>query len=130
MHDFTLPALVTLGIVVLLFALAFNVGRQRGIHKIDAPAMTGHPMLERAIRVQMNTIESVLLLLPLMWIYAAFGNPKVAALMGVLWIASRIWYAKAYMADPGNRSKAFSAGLLAIVVLFIGAAWSVVARLL
>ena len=92
--------------------------------------MTGHPMLERAIRVQMNTIESVLLLLPLMWIYAAFGNPKVAALMGVLWIASRIWYAKAYMADPGNRSKAFSAGLLAIVVLFIGASWNVVARLL
>ncbi|MBP7080023.1 MAG: MAPEG family protein [Rhodocyclaceae bacterium] len=129
MHDFTLPALVTLGIVVLLFVLAFNVGRQRGIHKIDAPAMTGHPMLERAIRVQMNTIESVLLLLPLMWIYAAFGNPKVAALMGGLWIAARIWYARAYMADPGNRSKAFAAGLLAIVVLFIGAAWSVVARL-
>ncbi|MBK9521767.1 MAG: MAPEG family protein [Rhodocyclaceae bacterium] len=129
MHDFTLPALVTLGIVVLLFVLAFNVGRQRGIHKIDAPAMTGHPMLERAIRVQMNTIESVLLLLPLMWIYAAFGNPKVAALMGGLWIAARIWYARAYMADPGNRSKAFAASLLAIVVLFIGAAWSVVARL-
>ena len=129
MHDFTLPALVTLGIVVLLFVLAFNVGRQRGIHKIDAPAMTGHPMLERAIRVQMNTIESVLLLLPLMWIYAAFGNPKVAALMGGLWIAARIWYARAYMADPGNRSKAFAAGLLAIVVLFIGATWSVVARL-
>ena len=130
MHDFTLPALVTLGIVVLLFVLAFNVGRQRGIHKIDAPAMTGHPMLERAIRVQMNTIESVLLLLPLMWIYAAFGNPKVAALMGGLWIAARIWYARAYMADPGNRSKAFAAGLLAIVVLFIGAAWNVVARLI
>lgn len=130
MHDFTLPALVTLGIVVLLFVLAFNVGRQRGIHKIDAPAMTGHPMLERAIRVQMNTIESVLLLLPLMWIYAAFGNPKVAALMGGLWIAARIWYARAYMADPGNRSKAFAAGLLAIVLLFIGAAWNVVARLI
>jgi len=130
MHDFTLPALVTLGIVVLLFVLAFNVGRQRGIHKIDAPAMTGHPMLERAIRVQMNTIESVLLLLPLMWIYAAFGSPKVAALMGALWIVARIWYAQAYMADPGNRSKAFSAGLLTIVVLFVGSAWSVVARLL
>ena len=129
MHDFSLPALVTLGIVVLLFVLAINVGKQRGIHKIDAPAMTGHPMLERAIRVQMNTIESVLLMLPLMWIYAAFGNPKVAALMGALWIVARIWYAKAYMADPGNRSKAFVAGLLTIVVLFVGAAWNVVARL-
>ena len=38
MHDFSLPALVTLGIVVLLFVLAINVGKQRGIHKIDAPA--------------------------------------------------------------------------------------------
>ena len=129
MHDFTLPALVTLGIVALLFVLAVNVGKQRGVYKIDAPAMTGHPMLERAIRVQMNTIESVLLLLPLMWIYAAFGSPKWAALIGAWWIVARIWYAKAYMADPGNRSKAFAAGVLAIVVLFIVSAWNVVARL-
>ena len=130
MHDFTLPALVTLGIVALLFMLAFNVGKQRGIHKIDAPAMTGHPMLERAIRVQMNTIESVLLLLPLMWVFAAFGSPKIAALMGGLWIVARIWYAKAYMADPGNRSKSFIAGMLTIAVLFLGSLWCVVMRLL
>ena len=130
MHDFTLPALTTLGIVVLLFLLSFNVGKTRGVTKIDAPAMTGHPMLERAIRVQMNTIESVLLLLPLMWIYAAFGNPSVAASLGGLWIVARVWYAKAYMADPGKRTKSFVAGMLPIVVLFIGATWNVVARLL
>jgi glutathione S-transferase len=129
MHDFSLPALVTIGITLLMFFLAFNVGKQRGIHKIDAPAMTGHPMLERAIRVQMNTIEGVLLVLPLMWVYAAFGNPRVAALLGALWIVARIWYSQAYMADPGNRSKAFTAGLLATMGLFIGATWSVLARM-
>ena len=130
MHDFSLPALVTIGITLLMFFLAFNVGKQRGIHKIDAPAMTGHPMLERAIRVQMNTIESVLLVLPLMWIYAAFGNPRIAALMGALWVFSRIWYANAYMADPGNRSKAFTAGMVSIVALFVGATWSVLTRMM
>jgi glutathione S-transferase len=130
MHDFTLPALVTIAIVALLFVLGFYVGKMRGVTKIDAPAMTGHPLLERAIRVQMNTIESVLLLLPLMWIYAAFGKPAVAALLGGLWAISRVWYAKAYMADPGNRTKSFIAGMLTIVLLFIAATWSVVSRLL
>lgn len=129
MHDFSLPALVTIGITVLMFLLAFNVGKQRGIYKIDAPAMTGHPMLERAIRVQMNTIESVLLVLPLMWIYAAFGNPRAAAAFGALWIVARIWYARAYMADPSNRSKAFTATMLAILGLLLGATWSVLARM-
>ncbi len=130
MHDFTLPALVTIGIVVLQLVLGFYVGKVRGITKINAPAMSGHPMLERAIRVQMNTIESVLLLLPLMWVYAAFGNPSVAALLGGLWIVARVWYASAYMADPGNRTKSFVAGMLTIVVLFVCATWSVLARLL
>lgn len=130
MHDFTLPALVTIGIVVLQLILGFYVGKVRGITKINAPAMSGHPMLERAIRVQMNTIESVLLLLPLMWVYAAFGNPSVAALLGGLWIVARVWYASAYMADPGNRTKSFVAGMLTIVVLFVCATWSVLARLL
>ena len=130
MHDFTLPALATIGIVVLLLVLGFHVGKIRGVTKIDAPAMSGHPLLERAIRVQMNTIESVLLLLPLMWIYAAFGSPSVAALMGGLWIVARIWYAKAYMADPSKRTHSFVAGMVTIVVLFIGATWSVLARLL
>ena len=66
-HRFTaLPytALVTLLICLLLFGTAANVGRARGLYGIKAPAVTGHEMFERAYRIQMNTLENAVLVLP------------------------------------------------------------------
>ena len=41
------------------------VARVRRRVKIDSPAMTGAPELERALRVQGNTVEQIVLFLPL-----------------------------------------------------------------
>ncbi len=51
-----LVAIVT--VLVLLFYVwtGVGVGIMRGKHKINAPAMVGHPELERAVRVQANTL--------------------------------------------------------------------------
>ncbi|MDH3287553.1 MAG: hypothetical protein OEP48_07505 [Betaproteobacteria bacterium] len=46
MHDFRWPALITLGVLVLLFSLAWNVGKARAKYKINAPATTGDPAFE------------------------------------------------------------------------------------
>ena len=65
-----LPALVTLLTILLLFGTTVMTGRARGKYGIKAPATSGHPLYERAYRVQMNTIENSVLFLPTLWLAA------------------------------------------------------------
>ena len=63
------PATILTGIVTLLavlISLAFAIGVARARRRvgIDAPAMTGHPDLERALRIQGNTVEQFVIFLP------------------------------------------------------------------
>lgn len=119
------PAAITLAIALLLFACALRVGRMRMRHRIDAPATTGHPDLEIALRVQMNTLENAVLVLPPLWVAAAYFGPRAAALAGAAWVASRIWYAISYMADPRTRGGGFIGGMIAWAALMGMAAWGV-----
>ncbi len=120
------PAVVTLAICLLLFGCALNVGRMRTRHRIDAPATTGHPDLEIALRVQMNTLENAVLVLPPLWVAAIFFGPRAAAVAGAAWIASRLWYAIAYAADPRRRGPGFAGGMAAWLALMAMAAWGIV----
>lgn len=106
-----LPALVTLFAVLLMFATAFAVGRARGRYQIAAPATSGHPAFERAFRVQMNTLEAVVLFLPTLWLAAYYGFPLWAGLAGLVWLAGRIWYALAYLREAGKRGGGFVLGM-------------------
>jgi len=126
MHDFRWPALITLGVVVLLFAVAWNVGRARGKYKVKAPATTGDPAFERAFRVQMNTLESAVAFLPVLWLFAAFVSGLWSAALGAVWLAARVWYAIAYQQDAARRGPAFGLAFLVFAVLGFGAAWGVV----
>lgn len=126
MHDFRWPALITLGVVVLLFAVAWNVGRARGKYKVKAPATTGDPAFERAFRVQMNTLENAVAFLPVLWLFAAFVSGLWSAALGAVWLAARVWYAIAYQQDAVKRGPAFGLAFLVFAVLGFGAAWGVV----
>src|SRR6185312_11272633 len=63
-----LSAAVTILTALVLYYSMFVVGRTRGRVKIFPPAMTGHPDLDRALRVQGNTVEQVVIFLPLLWV--------------------------------------------------------------
>jgi len=91
----TLPftALVTLLICLLLFGTAANVGRARVRYGIKAPAVAGHEMFERAYRIQMNTLENTVLVLPTLWLFAGFMGDRGAAMLGAVWLVARVWYA-------------------------------------
>lgn len=130
MHDFRWPALITLGVLLLLFAVAGVVGKARGKYRIAAPATTGHPEFERAFRVQMNTVESAVLFLPALWLFAAFVSGLWAAALGAVWLAARVWYAIAYLQDPERRGLAFGLSMLVFGILTLGAAWGVVTEFL
>jgi glutathione S-transferase len=126
MHDFRLPALITLATGVLHFALAWNVGRARAKYGIRAPAIAGNADFERVFRVHMNTIEGTIMFLPALWVYAAFVSETWSAALGAVWVAARVWYAIAYQQNAAKRGPAFGASTFVFVVLTAGAAWGVV----
>jgi uncharacterized membrane protein YecN with MAPEG domain len=114
-------AVVSILALLLYFYMSLVVGRARGKSGINAPAMTGDPMLERAIRVQSNTLEWLPIFLTGLWLFAIYWNELVAAGLGVVWILGRFLYATGYMSDPGKRSTGFLIQFLAAAVLLIGA---------
>ena len=116
----TLPiytTLVTLLIAVYYIWIGLHVGIVRGKVKIPAPAVTGDPLLERAIRVQMNAVEYAPAILPALWLAALWMSDLWAAVAGLVWVAARVAYMMMYMANPASRGPAFGVQFLAMLVL-------------
>lgn len=123
-------ALVTLLLLLQYLAFSMLVGRERLRHDIRAPAVTGHASFERAYRVQMNTLEQLVVVLPAMWIVAAFFFlPVVAPLLGLSFFAGRLLYRNAYIRDPQGRTAGMAIGMLALLGLLICALWGAVMHL-
>jgi hypothetical protein len=120
-----LPALVTLATLLLLFGCAAYVGKCRVRYKVSAPATTGPVEFERAFRVQMNTLENVVIFLPALWLAAIYSSPRVAAAVGAVWVLARVWYAVAYARDAKKRGNPFVIAYTAWAVLMALAAWGI-----
>lgn len=113
-----------------MLVLSFNVGRARGKYQVKAPAVSGHELFERAYRVQLNTIENVLMFLPALWLYAAFLGDKGAGDSGVIWLVARVWYAVSYQLNPAKRGLGFLISILVIAGLWTGAAYGMFHQLM
>ena len=82
--------LVVWGTVCVGLVTAIVTGIMRGRYKIQAPAITGHPMFERAYRVQMNTLEQTVMFLPAFLLAVQFGRDDIACVLGGVWLLARI----------------------------------------
>lgn len=116
-----LVAIVTLLSLLVYVWMILRIGGARRRTGIDAPAMTGDPELERHLRVQANTVESLVIHLPALWLFAIYWNDLVAAALGVVWMIGRVVYALGYAADPKKREVGFMIQGLATVILLLGA---------
>jgi len=125
-----LPALMTLLAVLWYFYTTIHVARAHAKCQIYAPAMIGDPSLERAVRVQTNTLEQIVAFLPVMWIYAWFGNPRWAAIACGVWIVGRIIYAVGYWQEAGKRTLGYLITVLALAAVWIAALFSVIRALM
>jgi uncharacterized MAPEG superfamily protein len=121
-----LPALVTLLTVLLLLGTMWAVGHARGKYAIEAPATSGHPVFERAYRVQMNTLEQTVMFLPTLWLAANYGFSGWAGAAGLVWLAGRVWYALAYLKDPARRGPGFGLAMLGWAALLLMAGIGIV----
>ena len=124
----SLPALATLAIVLWYMVTVLQVGRARTKYKVYAPATTGDPAFERYFRVQMNEIESMVAFLPSMWLYAIMGNPRVAAILGAVYLAGRVVYAIGYWSQARRRALGYYVATTALAATWALALASVFGR--
>ena len=117
----TLPltAGVTLLIVLLMFGTAFAVGKGRHRYGIEAPAVSGHPAFERLYRVQMNTLELMVALLPSLFVAARFWPAPWVAGLGAVYLIGRFIYWRAYVGNPASRTLGFLLSMLPILTLMV-----------
>ena len=83
--------------------------------------MSGHPEFDRAFRVHANTVEQLVLFLPLLWLSTAVIGDLWAGVAGAVWIVGRVLYAGAYMREPTARGPGMIVTLLPTAVLAIAA---------
>ncbi len=115
-----LAAIDTLLAVVLTFTLGARVGYMRARCKIEAPATTGHPDFERAFRIHSNTVENLVLFVPLLWIASVFYGGTIPFWLGIAWLLSRLIYAWGYSQQKTQlRGPGLGLGLLSLIGLLV-----------
>jgi glutathione S-transferase len=97
------------------------VGKARMTYKVEAPAVHGDPVFERYYRVHMNTLESLVMFLPSLFLFANYVDANIAAGLGVVFIVGRLLYARAYIKDPKSRGLGYMLTFLPSVILALGA---------
>lgn len=102
------------------FVLGGLVGRARGTYNVPAPATTGDPIFERYFRVHQNTLESLIVFIPGLWLFATYLNVPIAIALGLIFIAARIIYAAGYIKAPEKRAVGAGLTFLINATLVIG----------
>eukprot|EP01094_Clydonella_sp_ATCC50884_P018713 TRINITY_DN3512_c1_g1_i1.p3 TRINITY_DN3512_c1_g1~~TRINITY_DN3512_c1_g1_i1.p3 ORF type:complete len:160 (+),score=59.61 TRINITY_DN3512_c1_g1_i1:27-482(+) len=114
-NDIFWPALATTLIYFEYLCFTINCGRARGKYGVKAPAVSGHLGWENLYRIQMNTLESMSVVVPMMWLAAHLHNYRYAGYAGLLYAFGRVLFALGY---PNKRAFGFVLGLLAQLSLF------------
>ena len=121
--------LVVLALLQYMF-FATRVGQARETHGVAAPATTGNPIFERYYRVQTNTLELLILLIPGVWIASSYWSAFFTAAMLAIYIVGRHLYYIGYIEDPKKRSMGFALSILPILLLLlsglVGAVWALI----
>jgi glutathione S-transferase len=136
MINYPHTALATVLMLMLYFWTSMRVGKARGVHAVKAPATEGPEPFNLVFRANVNTLEQLVLTLPAMWLFAAYGPKNAdiwAALVGFVWIIGRILYVTSYSKAADKRGMGFMVGFLATAAALggslIGIVWYIVKEL-
>lgn len=111
--------LVSVLAILQFFFFATQVARARERYQVKAPATTGNEVFERYFRVQMNTLELLVMFLPALWMAASVLRPLWVALIGVVYLIGRAIYSMSYVADPSRRGPGFGLSIVPVLALLL-----------
>jgi glutathione S-transferase len=111
--------LVTLLAVIQFFCFAFFVGKARVKYGIRAPAVSGSVEFERYFRVQQNTLETLIMFLPALWIAAHYWSTTWMALVGAVYLVGRVLYFFSYVRDPTRRTLGYALSIGPVSILVV-----------
>ena len=111
--------IVTCLALIQYLVFASLVARARGQYGVKAPAVVGHEMFERFYRVQMNTLELLIVFVPSVWLAARYWSPALMAGIGAVYLLGRVIYLRSYTKDPASRGIGFLLSLGPTAVLLL-----------
>ncbi len=123
-------SIITIVLLLQFEAFGMMVGSARGKFNISAPSTTGDPIFERTFRVHQNTMENLLVILPLIWLCAYLWREDVAAVAGLIFFIGRWIYCRGYLQDPAKRGTGMMVSFVGTLVVLAGSIWGVIASFL
>ena len=78
-------------------------------------------MFERYFRVQMNTLELLIIFVPSILLCGQYFGSYLATALGVIYLVGRMIYFTSYVKDPKSRSMGYGLSALPVMVLLAGA---------
>ncbi len=113
--------------IVVMLALAqyiffiMQTGFARGKYKVDAPKCSGNENFERIFRVQMNTLEQLIIFIPAAFAFSYYVSAVWGSVIGVIYIVGRFLYFYEYTTDPKKRAPGMMLTFLSNSLLVAGA---------
>ncbi len=87
-YPYTVGALL---LALLVYSWAgFRVGKARSQFGVQAPAVHGNEAFERVFRAHQNTVEQLVIFLPLLAVAAWLWGDLYAAIYGLVWSLGRL----------------------------------------
>ena len=113
--------LLVVALALLQFiAFGMAVGRARYRYNCPAPATTGNEIFERYFRVQMNTLEQLVVFLPGIFLFATYVSAPWAAGLGAVYLVGRLLFFVTYVRDPKKRGPGFMLTMLPNLAFVVG----------
>jgi len=101
--------LIALLAVLQYLFFGFMTGQARRKSGLKAPATTGDESYERMYRVQVNTMEILIVFLPALFIAGKYWSPVFVSLIGLVFIVS----------EPSSRTLGFLMTMLPTLILVV-----------
>jgi glutathione S-transferase len=119
-RQMSMVAVVVALALIEFFVFGLLVGRARQTYGVPAPAIAGHPVFDRYMRVHQNTMEQLVVFVPAMFLFATYVSAPIGAALGLLFVVGRVVYLQGYVKDPGKRSAGFAISAIPQLILMLG----------
>jgi len=113
-----LTAAATVLAILISVGTGILVASVRRRVNIFPPVMTGAPELDRAVRVQGNTLEQFVLFVPSLWLAALYFQGWIPPALGLVWCLGRVIYVWLYMSGK-NRIVGFGLTIYSTLILVL-----------